>query len=172
MHEFNDLAIGSRPQRRWTFGALPHGGKSEVKSGRREKRTEWMAMTSMLRGAIFVARLAERRSVAHACSRWSGNHIMSILDAASEGGARYVHVRHEAAAVHMGRRAWPADRGCRHRAGHGGPGHANARRARCHGSRARSRRMVLLAGQRRGAMGRGGFRSCGRTRWPPRYTKA
>ena len=56
----------------------------------------------------------------------SGNHIMPVFDAALDGGIELIHVRHEAAAVHM------ADASSRI-AGDlgvalvtGGPGHANA----------------------------------------------
>jgi acetolactate synthase-1/2/3 large subunit len=56
----------------------------------------------------------------------SGNHIMSVFDAALDGGIRLVHTRHEAAAVHM------ADAFARLSGGPGvalvtaGQGHANA----------------------------------------------
>ncbi len=56
----------------------------------------------------------------------SGNHVMSIFDAAPEAGLSLVHVRHEAAAVHMAD-AWGRLTG---EPGvalvTGGPGHANA----------------------------------------------
>src|SRR5258707_7866643 len=53
-----------------------------------------------LRGADIVARSLEKLG----CERiftLSGNHIMSIFDAAIEAKLDLVHVRHEAAAVHM-----------------------------------------------------------------------
>src|SRR5262249_57493078 len=56
----------------------------------------------------------------------SGNHIMSLFDAALETELDFVHVRHEATAVHMAD-AWGRLSG---EAGvalvTGGPGHANA----------------------------------------------
>ena len=56
----------------------------------------------------------------------SGNHIMSVFDAALDAGIALVHVRHEAAAVHMAD-AWARLSG---EVGvamvTGGPGHANA----------------------------------------------
>jgi acetolactate synthase-1/2/3 large subunit len=56
----------------------------------------------------------------------SGNHIMPVFDAAIDAGIELVHVRHEAAAVHMAD-AWARIRG---EVGvalvTGGPGHANA----------------------------------------------
>jgi acetolactate synthase-1/2/3 large subunit len=56
----------------------------------------------------------------------SGNHIMPVFDAALDAGIELVHVRHEAAAVHMAD-AWARITG---EVGvalvTGGPGHANA----------------------------------------------
>src|SRR3984957_15248341 len=82
-------------------------------------------MSSTMRGADIVARSLERLG----CKRiftLSGNHIMSLFDATLETKIKLVHVRHEAAAVHM------AD-GWGRLTGEpgvamvtGGPGHANA----------------------------------------------
>ena len=77
------------------------------------------------RGADIVA-----RSLARAGTRYlfalSGNHVMAVFDAALDADLRIVHVRHEAAAVHMAD-AWGRLTG---EAGvalvTGGPGHANA----------------------------------------------
>ena len=56
----------------------------------------------------------------------SGNHIMPVFDAALDAGIALIHVRHEAAAVHMAD-AWSRLTG---EPGialvTGGPGHANA----------------------------------------------
>ncbi len=57
-------------------------------------------MSQTLRGADIVAQSLKRLG----CQRvftLSGNHIMSIFDAALDAGLDLVHVRHEAAAVHM-----------------------------------------------------------------------
>src|SRR5437660_12581430 len=82
-------------------------------------------MTQGLRGADIVARSLERLGCRHVFTL-SGNHIMSIFDAALETNLDLVHVRHEAAAVHMAD-AWGRLTG---EAGialvTGGPGHANA----------------------------------------------
>ena len=82
-------------------------------------------MTEPLRGADIVARSLERLG----CRRvftLSGNHIMSIFDAALDADLDLVHVRHEAAAVHMadahGRLTGEAGIALVT----GGPGHANA----------------------------------------------
>jgi len=56
----------------------------------------------------------------------SGNHVMPVFDAALDAGVELIHVRHEAAAVHMAD-AWGRLTG---QPGialvTGGPGHANA----------------------------------------------
>jgi acetolactate synthase-1/2/3 large subunit len=82
-------------------------------------------MPSTLRGADIVVRVLERAGHTDIFTL-SGNHIMSLFDAAIETKLSLNHVRHEAAAVHMadaygrlsGRPgiAWVT----------GGPGHANA----------------------------------------------
>src|SRR2546423_7036941 len=89
------------------------------------RRRHEVSAETKLRGADIVARSLARLG----CERvftLSGNHIMSIFDAAIEAKLDLVHVRHEAAAVHMAD-AWGRLTG---EAGialvTGGPGHANA----------------------------------------------
>ncbi|MEX0730789.1 MAG: thiamine pyrophosphate-binding protein [Aquisalimonadaceae bacterium] len=81
-------------------------------------------MKSTLRGADVVARTLAHAGIERLFSL-SGNHIMSIYDATLDTGIDIVHVRHEAAAVHMAD-AWARLSG---EAGiallTGGPGHAN-----------------------------------------------
>src|SRR5436853_7519382 len=110
----------------------------------------------MLRGSDVVA-----QSLAGAgCRRvftLSGNHIMSLFDAALDAKLDLVHVRHEAAAVHMAD-AWGRLTG---EAGialvTGGPGHANAVGALYTALGAESP-MVLLSGHAATwELGRGGF---------------
>src|SRR5690348_14732071 len=109
-----------------------------------------------LRGADIVARSLARLG----CERiftLSGNHIMSIFDAAIEAKLDLVHVRHEAAAVHMAD-AWGRLTG---KPGiamvTGGPGHANAVGALYTALGAESP-MVLLSGHAATwELGRGGF---------------
>lgn len=109
-----------------------------------------------LRGADIVACSLARLG----CGRvftLSGNHIMSIFDAALEAKLDLVHVRHEAAAVHMAD-AWGRLTG---EAGialvTGGPGHANAVGALYTALGAESP-MVLLSGHAATwELGRGGF---------------
>jgi acetolactate synthase-1/2/3 large subunit len=113
-------------------------------------------MTEALRGADIVVRSLERLG----CERiftLSGNHIMSLFDAALETKIDLVHVRHEAAAVHMAD-AWGRLTG---QAGiamvTGGPGHANAVGALYTALGAESP-MVLLSGHAATwELGRGGF---------------
>src|SRR4051812_35901148 len=112
--------------------------------------------TETLRGADVVARTLARLG----CTRvftLSGNHIMSIFDAALDAGLDLVHVRHEAAAVHM------ADAHGRLTGQPGialvtgGPGHANAVGALFTALGAESP-MVLLSGHAATwELGRGGF---------------
>src|SRR3954451_8169397 len=109
-----------------------------------------------LRGADIVAQSLARLG-ANRVFTLSGNHIMSIFDAAIEAKLDLVHGRHEAAAVHMG------DAGGRLTGqpgiamGTGGPGHANAVGALYTALGAESP-MVLLSGHAATwELGRGGF---------------
>jgi acetolactate synthase-1/2/3 large subunit len=78
-----------------------------------------------LRGADMVARALVRAGTRHVFTL-SGNHVMSVFDAALDARLPLLHVRHEAAAVHMAD-AWGRLTG---EVGialvTGGPGHANA----------------------------------------------
>ena len=113
-------------------------------------------MTKPLRGADIVARSLARLGCRHVFTL-SGNHIMSIFDAALETDLDLVHVRHEAAAVHMAD-AWgrlTGDAGIALVTG--GPGHANAVGA-LFTARAAELPMVLLSGHAATwELGRGGF---------------
>jgi acetolactate synthase I/II/III large subunit len=113
-------------------------------------------MSNTLRGADIVARSLQRVG----CRRvftLSGNHIMSVFDAALDAGLDLVHVRHEAAAVHMadahGRLTGEAGVALVT----GGPGHANAVGA-LYTALAAESPMVLLSGHAATwELGRGGF---------------
>jgi acetolactate synthase-1/2/3 large subunit len=78
-----------------------------------------------LRGADILARALAAAGARHVFAL-SGNHVMPVFDAALDAKLSIVHVRHEAAAVHMAD-AWGRLRG---EPGialvTGGPGHANA----------------------------------------------
>ena len=87
----------------------------------------------------------------------SGNHVMPVFDAALEAGVELIHVRHEAAAVHMAD-AWARLTG---EVGvalvTGGPGHANAVGALYTAAMAESP-VVLLSGHAPNAqLGMGAF---------------
>jgi len=124
-----------------------------------------------LRGADIVARSLEQLG----CERiftLSGNHIMSLFDAALETRLDLVHVRHEAAAVHMAD-AWGRLTG---KPGiamvTGGPGHANAVGALVTALGAESP-MVLLSGHAATwELGRGGFQEIRQADMAAPVTKA
>ena len=78
-----------------------------------------------MRGADLLARTLAAHGVRHVFTL-SGNHVMPVFDAALEAKLSLVHVRHEAAAVHMAD-AWGRLTGTPGIAlVTGGPGHANA----------------------------------------------
>jgi acetolactate synthase-1/2/3 large subunit len=121
-----------------------------------QRRPEVSVDENSLRGADIVARSLARLG-ANRVFTLSGNHIMSVFDAAIEAKLDLVHVRHEAAAVHMAD-AWGRLTG---QAGiamvTGGPGHANAVGALYTALGAESP-MVLLSGHAATwELGRGGF---------------
>jgi acetolactate synthase-1/2/3 large subunit len=128
-------------------------------------------MTPSLRGADIVARSLKRLGC-HRVFTLSGNHIMSIFDAAIDAGLDLVHVRHEAAAVHM------ADAHGRLTGEPGialvtgGPGHANAVGALFTALGAESP-MVLLSGHAATwELGRGGFQELQQAEMAAPVTKA
>src|SRR5215216_4267924 len=129
------------------------------------------ADTKALRGADIVARSLERLGCRQVFTL-SGNHIMSIFDAAIEARLDLLHVRHEAAAVHMAD-AWGRLTG---EAGiamvTGGPGHANAISALYTALGAESP-MVLLSGHAATwELGRGGFQEMRQAAMAAPVTKA
>jgi len=138
-------------------------------TGGRESPTQKMSTT--LRGADIVARSLHRVG----CQRvftLSGNHIMSIFDAALDAGIDLVHVRHEAAAVHMadahGRLTGEAGVALVT----GGPGHANAVGA-LYTALAAESPMVLLSGHSATwEIGRGGFQELRQAEMAKPVTKA
>jgi acetolactate synthase-1/2/3 large subunit len=128
-------------------------------------------MTETLRGADIVVRALERRGVTRVFTL-SGNHIMSLFDAALGRPIDLVHVRHEAAAVHMAD-AWgriTGDPGIAMVTG--GPGHANAVGALFTALGAESP-MVLLSGHAATwEVGRGGFQELDQAAMAAPVTKA
>ena len=101
-------------------------------------------MTIKLRGADLVVRALAAAGTTKIFTL-SGNHIMPIFDASIGSGMELVHVRHEAAAVHMAD-AWGRLTGTPGVAlVTGGPGHANAVGA-LYTALAAEAPMVLLSG--------------------------
>ena len=128
-------------------------------------------MTKTLRGADIVVRTLERAGHTTIFTL-SGNHIMSLFDAAIETKLSLLHVRHEAAAVHMadafgrltGRPgiAWVT----------GGPGHANAVGA-LFTALGQETPMVLMSGHTEtDQLGRGGFQELRQAEMAAPVTKA
>jgi acetolactate synthase I/II/III large subunit len=128
-------------------------------------------VSKVLRGADIVAKSLERLG----CERiftLSGNHIMSIFDAALETKIQLVHVRHEAAAVHMAD-GWGRITGQPGVAMvTGGPGHVNALGA-LFAAQAAESPMVLLSGHAATwELGRGGFQEIRQADMAKPVTKA
>src|SRR3954470_13119021 len=113
-------------------------------------------MKSPLRGADLLARSLAAAGTKHLFAL-SGNHVMPVFDAALDAGLELIHVRHEAAAVHMAD-AWGRLTG---EPGialvTGGPGHANAVGA-LYTALAADSPMVLLSGHApTNELGKGSF---------------
>jgi acetolactate synthase-1/2/3 large subunit len=128
-------------------------------------------VTEILRGADIVIRALEQHGIKHLFAL-SGNHIMSLFDAALGSTIDLVHVRHEAAAVHMAD-AWGRLTGEPGIAMvTGGPGHANCIGALFTALGAESP-MVLLSGHAATwELGRGGFQELDQTATAAPVTKA
>ena len=128
-------------------------------------------MAETLRGADIVIRALEQQGVTRVFTL-SGNHIMSLFDAALGRSIDLVHVRHEAAAVHMAD-AWGRLTGEPGLAMvTGGPGHANAVGALFTALGAESP-MVLLSGHATTwELGRGGFQELDQAAMAAPVTKA
>src|SRR5688500_10654216 len=110
----------------------------------------------MMRGADVVARTLAKAGTRYVFTL-SGNHVMPVFDAALDAKLSLIHVRHEAAAVHM------ADAWGRLTGEPGvalvtaGPGHANALSALWGALMAESP-LVLLSGHApRDEIGHGSF---------------
>ena len=128
-------------------------------------------MATTLRGADIVIKTLERAGHTTIFTL-SGNHIMSLFDAAIDSKLELSHVRHEAATVHMadafGRLtgkpgiAWVT----------GGPGHANAVGA-LFTALGQESPMVLMSGHTEtDQLGRGGFQELKQVEMAAPVTKA
>jgi acetolactate synthase-1/2/3 large subunit len=125
----------------------------------------------MQRGADVVARTLAA-SGARQVFALSGNHVMPIFDAALDAGLRLVHVRHEAAAVHMAD-AWARLTG---EVGvalvTGGPGHANAVSALYTALEAESPVLLVSGHAALGELGQGAFQEMRQAELAAPVTKA
>jgi len=128
-------------------------------------------MSTMIRGADVIVRALELAG----CSQiftLSGNHIMPLFDAVLGSGLRLLHVRHEAAAVHMAD-AWGRLTGqCGIALVSGGAGHANALAALATAEAAHAP-LVLLSGHAGlKELGRGAFQELRQADMAAPVTKA
>jgi len=113
-------------------------------------------MAKQIRGADIVARTLDAAGL-RTIFTLSGNHIMSLFDAALDTGLRLIHVRHEAAAVHMAD-AWGRLTGqCGIVWVSGGAGFTNAAAALCTARAAESPLVLLAAHAGLKELGRGAF---------------
>jgi acetolactate synthase-1/2/3 large subunit len=128
-------------------------------------------MKSPLRGADLLARSLAAAGARHLFAL-SGNHVMPVFDAALDAKLSIVHVRHEAAAVHMAD-AWGRLTG---EPGialvTGGPGHANAVGA-LYTALASESPMLLISGHAPLAeLGKGAFQEMDQAAMATPVTKA
>jgi acetolactate synthase-1/2/3 large subunit len=128
-------------------------------------------MKPLLRGADLLARSLSAAGARHLFAL-SGNHIMPVFDAALDAKLSIVHVRHEAAAVHMAD-AWGRLTG---EPGialvTGGPGHANAVGA-LYTALAAESPLVLISGHAPLAeLGKGAFQEMDQAAMAAPVTKA
>jgi acetolactate synthase-1/2/3 large subunit len=128
-------------------------------------------MSDSVRGADIVMRTLQRAGH-NTIFTLSGNHIMSLFDAAIDTRHRLVHTRHEAAAVHMAD-AWGRLTGEPGIAMvTGGPGHANATAALMTALGQESPLVLLSGHTETDQLGRGGFQELRQAEMASHVTKA
>ena len=129
------------------------------------------AQANTLRGADIVMQTLDRAGLKTVFTL-SGNHIMPLFDAAIGTGLRLIHVRHEAAAVHMADAWGRLTRNVGIAMVTGGPGHTNAVAALYTAFAAESP-LVLLSGHAGlYEIGRGGFQEVRQAEMAASVTKA
>ena len=130
-----------------------------------------MPSPSFIRGADIVARTLDAAGLTTIFTL-SGNHIMPLFDAAIGTRLKLIHVRHEAAAVHMAD-AWARLTGqCGIALVTGGAGHTNAVGALCT-AQAGDSPLVLLSGHAGlKELGRGAFQELRQADMAEPVTKA
>ena len=113
-------------------------------------------MATKIRGADIVARALDAAGL-RTVFTLSGNHIMPLFDAALGTGLKLIHVRHEAACVHMADAYARRTGQCGIALVTGGAGHTNAVAALCTAQAAEAP-LVLLSGHAPlSELGRGSF---------------
>lgn len=128
-------------------------------------------MTETLRGADIVVKTLERAGLTKIYTL-SGNHIMSLFDAAIDSKLELFHVRHEAATVHMADAHGRLTRQAGIAWVTGGPGHANAVGA-LFTALGQETPMVLLSGHTEtDQLGKGGFQELKQAEMAAPVTKA
>jgi acetolactate synthase-1/2/3 large subunit len=128
-------------------------------------------VTEKIRGADIVARVLDRAGL-RSVFTLSGNHIMPVFDAVLETALKLIHVRHEAAAVHMADASARLTGRCGIALVTGGAGHANATAALCTAQAADSP-LVLLSGHAGlNELGRGAFQELRQADMAEPVTKA
>jgi len=126
---------------------------------------------TQLRGADILARALAQSGTRHLFSL-SGNHIMSVYDAALDARLAITHVRHEGAAVHMAD-AWGRLTGTPGIALlTGGPGHANGIGALYTALAAESPMVMLSGAAPLAETGRGAFQELSQAELAAPVTKA
>ncbi|HEY8566961.1 MAG TPA: thiamine pyrophosphate-binding protein [Beijerinckiaceae bacterium] len=123
------------------------------------------------RGADLLARALDRAGL-RTVFTLSGNHIMPLFDAALGTGLQLIHVRHEAAAVHMADAFARLTGRCGVALVTGGAGHTNAVAALCTAQAAEAP-LVLLSGHAGlNELGRGAFQELRQADMAEPVTKA
>jgi acetolactate synthase-1/2/3 large subunit len=128
-------------------------------------------MPKPIRGADLVARTLDAAGL-RTVFTLSGNHIMPLFDAALGTGLKLIHVRHEAAAVHMAD-AWGRLTGqCGIVWVSGGAGFTNAAAALCTAQAAESPLLLLSGHAGVKEIGRGAFQELRQAEMAAPVTKA
>src|SRR5262249_45291372 len=127
-------------------------------------------MSESLRGADIIIQALEQQGVSRVFTL-SGNHIMSLFDAAIGRPIDLVHVRHEAAAVHMADAWGRLTREPGVALVTGGPGHANAVGALFTALGAESPLLLLSGHAATWELGRGGFQELAQAAMAAAVTK-
>lgn len=128
-------------------------------------------MADKIRGADIVTRTLDSAGL-ETIFTLSGNHIMPLFDAAIEAKLDLIHVRHEAAAVHMADAYGRLTGRCGVAWVTGGPGHANAVGALATAQASDSPLLLLSGHAGISELGRGAFQEMRQAEMAAPVTKA